>query len=456
VPEESKLAKIPKVVHLDPERNKSTRARLARLPAAVHAVHEKGKSLLSGRLSRFFDQADDSLFELADKAESNQDQNIYFDSMREIRVQRRGIEKAFAQALDDAFAGLISMAPESAAAEPLQTLTNNTLSLISNDDLEEMVAVDSTVTRATRELAEPIQHISMRLDSLVPTKVFSKNNPLGPQLLCSTFTSQVKGLDVDIKVKLVLFKLFDREVIGNLQDVYEKINTLLIDQNVLPSIGGGANAQNPLNVNAALGLTPGGLDPNLLQNAQLGAMAQHATPEVLNALRQLFGDKMVSQATPQEQILAGKELISMLSMAQKTPMNTPGVQNAQDPVKDIRGLIGEMQKQSGVNASIDTLDDEVINLVNMLFEFILQDRNLATPMKALISRMQIPIVKVALVDKTFFTKGGHSARRLLNEMATAALGWQGEKADTGDSLYRKMEAIVSSLLRDFDADVSIF
>lgn len=441
MPEKSKLAVTPKVVRLETDSNNTTRARLARLPAAVHAVHEKGKFLIANRLSRFFDQVDDSLFELADKSNNNQDQNIYFDSMREIRVQRRGIERAFSQAIDEAFAALMTgeALPKSAYD---QSLTSNTLSLISNEDLEEMVAVDSTVNRAAREFAEAIQHLSLRLDSLVPAKVYDKNNPLGPQVLCSAFTNQVKGLDVDIKVKLVLFKLFDRVVISELREVYSGLNKLLVDHNVLPSLSGGQ----PKVATAR----PGASGP-------AGGQAP-VNSEVLTALKQLFGEKLVSEASPQEQLIAGNELMALLSLAQKAPVaQQPGAfYSGQQVTGDVRLILGQLEKQSGIRADIGRIDDEVINLVNMLFEFILQDKNLAAPMKTLIARMQIPIVKVALMDKTFFTKGGHAARRLLNDMATAALGWQGEKGDTGDSLYSKMESIVTRLLHDFDQDVSIF
>lgn len=450
MPEKSKFAVTPKVVRLEPDSNNTIRARLARLPAAVHAVHEKGKFLISTRLSRFFDQVDDSLFELADKANNNQDQNVYFDSMREIRVQRRGFERAFSQAIDDAFAALMST---EAAPKPSydQSLTSNTLSLISNDELEEMVAVDSTVNRAARELAEPIQHLSLRLDSLVPVKVYEKNNPLGPQVLCSAFTSQVRGLDVDIKVKLVLFKLFDRAVISELRDVYKGVNDLLIDHNVLASLTGG---------HAPPVTKPMGPGASARAPSQQGqAQAQPLNNEVMTALRQLFGDKLVSEASPQEQLMAGNELMALLSLAQKVPVvQQPQVTagRAVQPLNDVKNLIVQLERQSGIRADIGRIDDEVINLVNMLFEFILQDRNLAAPMKNLISRLQIPIVKVALLDKTFFTKGGHAARRLLNDMATAALGWQGEGGESEDSLYAKIESIVMRLLHDFDADVSIF
>ena len=48
-------------------------------------------------------------------------------------------------------------------------------------------------------------------------------------------------------------------------------------------------------------------------------------------------------------------------------------------------------------------DEDVINLVAMFFDFVLDDRNLPVPIQALISRLQIPILKVALKDKAFFT-----------------------------------------------------
>ena len=104
MPENAKLEETAKVVHLEPESQRIIRARLARLPAAIHAAHEKGKHIVLGLLKAFFDRADDSLFELADKAQSNQEQNLYFDSMREVRVQRRNIEKRFAEAIDHGFA----------------------------------------------------------------------------------------------------------------------------------------------------------------------------------------------------------------------------------------------------------------------------------------------------------------------------------------------------------------
>ena len=66
------------------------------------------------------------------------------------------------------------------------------------------------------------------------------------------------------------------------------------------------------------------------------------------------------------------------------------------------------------------------------------------------------MLKVAVIDKTFFSRGSHPARRLLNEIASAAMGWGDQDEAQRDSLYQKIEQIVARLLNDFVDDPAIF
>ena len=444
------------VVHLEAEQQRVSRARLARLPAPVHAVHEKGKFQLLQSLKGFFDKADDSLFDLADKATSNQEQNLYFDSMREIRVQRLSIEKRFSDVVDKAFEALI--VPEEARERDVynENISADALSLVQNDDLEEMVAVEGSVARVHRAHGEAIQHISLRLDSLVPTKVYVKNNPLSPDVISDAFMAQVKRLDIGIRAKLVLFKLFDGEVLGNLGKFYDEMNQILIEHNVLPSLAsrqshGVREVSSPNALGNSLGVSSAG--QNLLPADE--SVESTVSPEVIEALNGLLNEP--AQASASQPVTSEvSTLLKLLSFAQQKLFQQDAL--AKRAVRlDLRQIVSRMDEKRGAQTAIGRVDEEVINLVNMLFDFILEDKNLAAPMKALISRMQIPLVKVALVDKSFFTKGGHVARRLLNEMARAGLGWQGDTDAKGrDPLFRKMEEIVKTLVNDFDTDVEIF
>jgi len=50
------------------------------------------------------------------------------------------------------------------------------------------------------------------------------------------------------------------------------------------------------------------------------------------------------------------------------------------------------------------VDAMTLDIVAMLFDYILDDRNIPDAMKALIGRLQIPVLKVAMLDKTFFSQ----------------------------------------------------
>ncbi|WP_027329636.1 DUF1631 domain-containing protein [Marinimicrobium agarilyticum] len=441
------------VVPLNPERRQAPAGvSLARLPAAMHSVRDKARQQLQSLLRELFDRADDSLFELADQATSNQEQNLYFDSMREVRLQRRGIEQRFFHRLDQGFAGLLDPNAAPKRREPDDEVSLDELTLVQNDELEQLVATEGMVNKANEQFAEPLQHLTLRMDQLVPVKVYQKNNPVGADAICTSFTESADALKIDVKAKLVLFKLFDKWVVSELGKLYQALNQQLIDANILPSLKAGA---------------PVG-------KARRSASAQRASQErasrdeeanqVLHTLRDLLSSRQEGHAEGEGssastggssgEELNTQDLVQLLSQAQQRDWGA--TQPGSNPVNVqqlLRGLVEDNRRQS-----LNQVDEDVINLVSMMFEFILDDRNLASPMKAMLGRLQIPLVKVAIADKTFFSKGGHPARRLLNELAMAALGWQdtGEEGRRKDTLYQKMEQIVQTLLSEFESDVGIF
>jgi hypothetical protein len=91
----------------------------------------------------------------------------------------------------------------------------------------------------------------------------------------------------------------------------------------------------------------------------------------------------------------------------------------------------------------------------MLFEFILEDRNLPAAMQVMLARLQIPYLKAAILDRKLFAHRQHPARRLLDCLAEQAKGWS-EESDRDHRLHEKVKSIVDQLLHDFDDDMGIF
>ncbi|MDC9724588.1 MAG: DUF1631 family protein [Gammaproteobacteria bacterium] len=104
---------------------------------------------------------------------------------------------------------------------------------------------------------------------------------------------------------------------------------------------------------------------------------------------------------------------------------------------------------------LSRIDEDTMNVITLLFEFVLEDHAIPAPIRALLARLQLPMLKVAITDKTFFSKKNHSARLLLNNLARASTGWDHSNGKQ-DILLSQIESIVESILTNFDTELDIF
>jgi Protein of unknown function (DUF1631) len=112
-------------------------------------------------------------------------------------------------------------------------------------------------------------------------------------------------------------------------------------------------------------------------------------------------------------------------------------------------------KAQGIAQGSNQVDVMTIDIVAMLFDYVFDDKSIPDTIKALIARLQIPVLKVAIIDKAFFSKKSHPVRRLLDVLADASVAFAGE-ASHEDPLYKKIEAIVDRVHGEFDTDISLF
>jgi hypothetical protein len=429
------------------------------LAAPLGRLQERGRQMLQQFVQALFDHADDALFELADRATHNLEQNMYFESMREVRIKRRGIEQTMIRDVSENFRALaLGIASAGAAAqEAIDTLSAANLALVEHDELEEIVAVDGMIAKAEKESGESLALLTARIDALI-SGVTTKTNPFGPVCLCQSFLQATHSLDLDIKAKLVLFKLFDRHVLKALESLYEAGNKLLADEGVLPRLRRGA-ASASKGAGYAAGRDEADAEQVFSSLQQLLGQTRHEEPGYY-MMEQRSGllAPGLAPALPRDalmQLLADIQQQQMVALLGQQATVLRGVAPRQFDV--LQALSQALQQRLPDQAvSIGQIDDDAINLVSMLFQFILEDRNLAAPIKGLIARLQIPILKVAMLDKSFFSKGGHPARKLLNEVANASLGWTPGADVERDPFYFKVESLVSRIIDDFVDDVGVF
>ena len=90
-------------------------------------------------------------------------------------------------------------------------------------------------------------------------------------------------------------------------------------------------------------------------------------------------------------------------------------------------------------------DEDVVNLVQMLFDALLEDDNLPVPIRALLARIQFPILRIALAERAFLADASHPARRFLNQVTRTGIGWSRADDRGQDRIYAVIESVVDEL-----------
>jgi len=449
------------------------------LPVLLEEIQELTIPILNEAFKAALDKTDTSFFQRAEKGKSNNEQNLYFDAMRELRIGREAAEASFDKGLRESFR---SFPLASADAQANGTLKQGLeLSLVKEDELEEDIALETMVTKATADNREAIYHLSMRLDALVvDTHVDESNNPLSPASISEVLGLAAAGIELDIRCKIILYKQFDLTVMASLKAVLRKSNKVLVDAGVLPDLRHKASKSEGNDSERAEQLTEA-LVSNLTELAELGAsspgpefqqlqglLSQARATGVAPARFGVPGQNTSGQAGGMQQGVSGQgaafqgvitsnELIGVLDNVQSEIDAQGGYALSREMLHNnklsvlspsavrlsIRDALAQNDEQEA--KAIKEENEDVINLVEMLFDIILDDDYLPGTIQALISRLQIPVIKVALKDRSFFDQPSHPARKLLNELARTSIGWTPGREGKTDNLLENIYDVVHAI-----------
>jgi hypothetical protein len=490
------------------------KGRALSLPRPLERVRDRVMERAGGLLTDMLDGADDTLFDLAEK-ETDSERDRYFDAMRELRLQRGALETGFRQALGNLFQD--SARPTDDRERAAGKVAVEDLALVKHEELETTVALDNLARRARKNHDEALRAFQHRLEYLFESKVdiTERNNPLEPRNLAACFSACLERLSLDIRARLIVLKLFERVVMDETGAMVQEANQVLADAGVLPDMktvpvprgrpagggGGGtgapgsdaagsadesrtaggvpsaghAQAGAPPADNAMFGLlqelltTLRGLGPaggapasgSSAPTAPTGTPGVDAGPALTsgmaimhNGVAHLNGAPLTADAPVQA--VSSQDLFGLLTRLQRLEhaLEGGGAESPDRSVKDELSELLESENSEAIHA-LDQADDDVINLVAMLFDFILDDDGLPSEIKALIGRLQIPLLKVAIADKTFFSNEEHDARLLLNTLARAGCQWDPQQGYDDDT-YQRIDRAVHAIIDDYDEDPALF
>ncbi|MCW9015754.1 MAG: DUF1631 domain-containing protein, partial [Kangiellaceae bacterium] len=455
-----------------------------KLSTSIEDVLELFLNELELRLNKLYADVDDHLFDKSGKS----DDSSHFAALRELRVKKNESIAVFKDEVSNGFAN--SLAKEVGNETYIvEEVSYEQLALVEENDLEERIAIDTMVNRADKANKVALANIAKRLDALCPNKTITDdNNPFVPEGVCSAFNLSLSKMELSTEFKLVLYKFFDRTLIHFLDVIYEKVNAYFIDNGILPDLKNipvspvkkqsyhydefkqdpiDSVSPTPVSQPSEQGSTLPHAESAHLRDGTLTQPAQDSSSgsepsirasadnkEIVGLLHELLAFRRGAQTEAVPQAVETPHLIGLLSNIQQSESAAQSNQ-----VLDIRSQIStllpsEISSQLASGA-LGQANDDMIDVVTMLFDFILDDENLHAEIKAVIARLQIPILKVGLADKSFFSNRKHSARLLLNELAHAGLSWEPDDVNS-EPMLTKIKQIVEQICNEFSDDVSMF
>lgn len=132
--------------------------------------------------------------------------------------------------------------------------------------------------------------------------------------------------------------------------------------------------------------------------------------------------------------------------------------NSQELTKQFKLEMLDKALEMGVRSPESALtdkDEDAIDIVGMLFEIFLSEREIVSEMREKIAKLLAPYIKVALNDRKMFMHKAHPARRFLDVLAQACEGNSGISSSEKNTL-NKVSTSIEDLVTHFNEDLAIF
>lgn len=457
------------------------------ISSLVSGLRARAVKRLPAFLGETLDKADNTLFDFVQRADGSLNHQEYFDGMRELRRQRPLVEQRYIEHVLGAFASYERRTPQKIDLEQGGRSTQNgELSLVSEEELEEQLSARMVAVAISRGLGPALHQLNRRLGVLIGgVEIDDDNSPVGPAHIAQAFRAGLTGLDLSVRVKVLLFKLYEREFQRLLPAFYVDLNKALVESGVLPEIRHSVARRPGMPPRAADAVREGDADsayaPPSREYAEPPPVSPAAEQALFSTLHELLetyrgargarGAFSLPQGAESAEAgvggtaplrpLSPNEMLSVLSMYQgelpeavSEALDDPEQSLAQRLKQELltgAERLGLDPKTSRMSAA----DEDAIDLVGMLFEVLLEERDFHTDTRKTISRLIVPFVKVALLDRRMFLQKTHPARKLLNSLAEACEGNSGE-APQDRELLDRVRRTVDRLSVEFNEDVAIF
>ena len=369
------------------------------------------------------------------------------------------------------------------------------LSLIDIDDVERILLLDRVAQRFCQRYESGRESLSQRLTQLLGKESLSgADNPFHPLVLLRAFVRAWDKCELDPQASEDFAVALEPASFLDLAPLYAELNATLAKA--------GMSAQRNLVIRRTVGGVPGGpkLPGNVSSSPAGHAQQQAGSGGPSGGGGQPTGVAPLYDGAQRSAWVALEPARRTVAAHARQFLQRIGFQRAQPRQDDVysdlaprmrpdleaadpalMGFLGNLQAGAGESfdspmsdwydpsepnllrqmrdreeiRSAPELDRGTVDALAEVFDFVFADKTIPMQMKVLIGRLQIPVLKAAMIDRDFFLSDDHPARRLVDTLAGASVGWAPEKGEE-DPLYMRIESTVQRVLTEFEDDLDLF
>lgn len=302
------------------------------------------------------------------------------------------------------------------------------------------------------EHAERLTALNMRLACLLDQgELATAQNPFRPLVFLAAIHDAWCEFQPDTSAHHLVFRLLGPGLCLDMAPILHALNQALIRCGILPNLAQAPHFERVAPEQPALKQKESDGDAMTRQLRRMFPMMETVADKapdrpIAGALPALFEDGVLHARSARDQVLSYLDSVQNKLSDRRPAAPQNGPQHT--------SMLTDLKRQAP-QGIFTQADEHTIDLVAKVFDTVFLNKNIPAEIKELVGSLQVQVLKAAVIDKDFFFQDTHPARRLIESLTKAGIGWNREKGQA-DPLLQLIQRNVRRIQQQFDRQVSVF
>lgn len=415
-------------------------------------------NLVSSQLEAFSSRLTDALFKISDQTLQPEEAASSFQACQLLKRNQTTFYRLLASQIPAMLMKEVSVINTRKRLKDNHDIKD--ISLVTFEEMENKVLTNNLTKSLEVNSAEKLVELNCRIGLVMKrTPITVSQNPFRPEIFVNAVLQAWMELESTTVTPHLIIRIMQPDLFLNLSLVYQGLNDALAERGIVvdtdavkrenkkrhaPLKSEDLDSRDPYLQNKLRNIFFPQAPKDSNQSGSFGAVAQEGSGQ--SGRNQPWAYASAGGAA--DTVTIDRQFFDYLTGLQKQ------IQQNQPEQPEDRSHLRRLSQEASAG-ELTHIDQNTIELLARIFDYVFSDVSIPEEIKSLIGQLQIPTLKVALLDKDFFFKENHPARVLIDTLAKSSV-LLGNDATNDDPLYQMIEGIVDRVQQDFDQQIELF